>query len=111
MPDDDTYAILIEGFHATLAGARAVVDLRLAVTHPGPDFADDISSVMSYEGVIDILRRLEAETTDQHSPRDVAEHAARQLRTLPKVREARVRLTLPQPNGGSLGCEVVTASA
>lgn len=110
MPED-SYAILVEGFRATLAGTETVVDLRLTVAHPGPDFADDISSVMSYEGVIDILRRLSAETTGMATPRAAAEHAARQLRTLPKVRAARVRLTQPQLNGGSLGCEVVTVSA
>ncbi|SMH43753.1 tunnelling fold family protein [Azospirillum agricola] len=64
-----TYTILVRGFTATvhLAGRpgrpTARIDLTLTVAHPGAGFPDDIAAVMSYEDIIEDLRRLCADET------------------------------------------------
>lgn len=56
---DDSYAILLKEFCAPLGcGGAARIDAELRVLHPGRQFRDDISAVMSYEDVVVGLRRL-----------------------------------------------------
>lgn len=56
---DDSYAILLKEFRAPLScGGEARIDAELRVLHPGRQFRDDISAVMSYEDVVVGLRRL-----------------------------------------------------
>jgi 7,8-dihydroneopterin aldolase/epimerase/oxygenase len=86
----DTYAILVADFHAPVADrtgqpAEARLDVRLIVAHPGPDFADDIGAVMSYEPIVKTLRRLCANSGPTDAER-LAQDAARQLGTFPTVR-------------------------
>jgi 7,8-dihydroneopterin aldolase/epimerase/oxygenase len=109
----ETYAILFEGFRARLGGEgpEAGFDVRLDVLHPGPGFADDLASVMSYEDVIDALRRVCADSPADAVPADLARDAVRRLAALPKVRSVRLRSTVVSPKGETLGCEVVSESA
>lgn len=64
-----TYTILVRGFTATVAMAghagrpTARIDLTLTVSHPGAGFPDDIGAVMSYEDIVEDLRRLCADET------------------------------------------------
>lgn len=56
---DDSYAILLKEFRAPLGcGGEARIDAELRALHPGRQFRDDISAVMSYEDVVVGLRRL-----------------------------------------------------
>lgn len=112
-----TYAILVTDFRAmtTLTGgvqAEVRLDVRLTVDHPGPGFADDISSVMSYEDIIVELRRLCAEATGTDAQR-LAEAVSERLMALPKVRGLRVGVAFPSAGGsGSLaGIEIVRGLA
>lgn len=112
-----TYTILVTDFRAmtTLTGgvqAEVRLDVRLTVDHPGPGFADDISSVMSYEDIIVELRRLCAEATGTDAQR-LAEAVSERLMALPKVRGLRVGVAFPSAGGsGSLaGIEIVRGLA
>lgn len=54
-----SYTIFLKDFVARAGQADALnVNVELKVHHPGPAFADEIASVMSYEGVVDGIRRL-----------------------------------------------------
>lgn len=56
---DDSYVILLREFAGALGcGGEARIDVELRVLHPGRQFRDDISAVMSYEDVVAGLRRL-----------------------------------------------------
>lgn len=60
---DDAYVIILNGFHGPLGcGGEGRIDVQLRVLHPGRQFRDDISAVMSYEDVVTGLRRLCART-------------------------------------------------
>ncbi|CAO3435201.1 hypothetical protein [Azospirillum endophyticum] len=95
-----TYTILVRGFAAAvaLAGradpAQVRFDLTLAVTHPGPGFPDDIASVMSYEDIVEDLRRLCRES-DVPGADYLADRAADLCLTHDKVRRVQVDVTIP----------------
>jgi 2-amino-4-hydroxy-6-hydroxymethyldihydropteridine diphosphokinase len=56
---DEAYKILLRDFQAQTPDGRAVrLDLDLETCHPGRQFRDDISAVMSYEDIVVGLRRL-----------------------------------------------------
>jgi dihydroneopterin aldolase len=90
-----TYTILLRDFTASvrLSGTRlrrqARLGLELTVNHPGPGFPDDIAAVMSYEDIINGLRRLCAVQTFVGAD-DLAGQAASLCMTGPKMRRARV---------------------
>lgn len=91
---DSIYTILISTFRAplrlspdTLGTAR--IDLELDVPHPGPGFADDIASVMSYEEVVRGLRAL-CDETPHADARCLAEAVAALALSFPCVRQVRV---------------------
>ena len=70
------------------------MDLTLTVIHPGPGFPDDIAAVMSYEGIIEDLRRLCAEEAVPGSDY-LAEHAADLCLAHARVQRVRVDVALP----------------
>lgn len=94
-----TYTIFLNDFSAPvwLAGDGAPrpahVDLRLTVTHPGAGFADDIAAVMSYEPIIQDLRRLCADERPANAEA-LAERAASVCLKQAQVVSARVEVTL-----------------
>lgn len=56
---DDSYVILLKEFVGPLGcGGEARIEAELRALHPGRQFRDDISAVMSYEDVVVGLRRL-----------------------------------------------------
>lgn len=95
-----TYTILVHGFTAAVALAgradRPLVrfDLTLTVTHPGPGFPDDIAAVMSYEDIVEDLRRLCAEA-DVPGADYLADRAASLCLSHDKVRQVRVDVAVP----------------
>lgn len=95
-----TYTILLRDFSATVAlagrpGRPPVrISLRLTVTHPGPGFADDISAVMSYEDIVEDLRRLCAAETVP-GPELLAERTADLCLSHAQVLTAQVEIELP----------------
>jgi len=108
-----TYTIFLRDFSApvVLRGEEsqrpAHFNVRLTVTHPGPDFPDDIAAVMSYEPIVQDLRRLCA---DERLPgvEELAERAASLCLKQPRVCSVRVDVELP--DGGSSGIAGVTLS-
>mgnify|MGYP001805896418 CR=1 FL=1 len=105
------YTILVRDFATTvfLAGESAqgagpqeplavTVCLEMQVRHPGPEFADDIASVMSYEGVIEGLRAL-ATTGPFATLTAVAEQVACLALADPRVDESWMRVA-PVGSGG-----------
>lgn len=64
----DTYVIAIRGFvapfqigvyaHERGRRQRLRIDLRLTVERPGPRFRDDVTTVLSYEGLVQALEGL-----------------------------------------------------
>ncbi|MBK1839988.1 hypothetical protein JHL17_21510 [Azospirillum sp. YIM B02556] len=95
-----TYTILVRGFAASVALAgradRAQVrfDLTLTVTHPGPGFPDDIEAVMSYEDIVEDLRRLCRESNVPGADY-LADRAADLCLSHGRVRRVQVDVTVP----------------
>ncbi|HYD30589.1 MAG TPA: dihydroneopterin aldolase [Azospirillaceae bacterium] len=86
------YTIFLKDFLANPGGEESLrVNVDLKVRHPGPGFADDIASVMSYEGVVDGIRRL-----TRHPHAAGLENLARQIGDIcledPRVEGAKVRV-------------------
>lgn len=102
-----TYTILLRGFTATVALAgrpgrpTARIDLTLTVAHPGSGFPDDIAAVMSYEDIVEDLRRLCADET-MPGPDHLAERAAALCLAHARVRTAHVEVELPSGVGASI---------
>ncbi|MBP2290480.1 dihydroneopterin aldolase [Azospirillum rugosum] len=94
-----TYTILLRDFTATvsLAGrtdhTTARINLELKVSHPGRGFPDDIAAVMSYEDIVEDLRRLCAEDAVP-GPDYLADRAAALCLAHAKVRRVRVDVEL-----------------
>lgn len=103
-----TYTILLRDFGATVAvvgrdGRPPVrISLRLTVTHPGPGFPDDIAAVMSYEDIVEDLRRICAEETVP-GPEHLAERAADICLSHVQVKVAEVEVELPSPDPAVAG--------
>ncbi|BAI73966.1 hypothetical protein AZL_a04350 (plasmid) [Azospirillum sp. B510] len=99
------YTILVRGFTAAVAVAgradRADVrfDLTLTVTHPGPGFPDDIAAVMSYEDIVEDLRRLCGESNVPGADY-LADRAAALCLSHAKVRRVQVDVTIPAAESG-----------
>lgn len=97
-----TYTILLRDFTATvsLAGrpdrTTARINLELKVSHPGRGFPDDIAAVMSYEDIVEDLRRLCAEDAVP-GPDYLADRAAALCLAHAKVRRVRVDVELSSP--------------
>lgn len=100
-----TYTILVRGFAAAvdMAGRsdrpQVRFDLTLTVTHPGPGFPDDIAAVMSYEDIVEDLRRLCAES-GVPGPDYLTDRAADLCLSHAKVRRVQVDVTIPAPAPG-----------
>lgn len=100
-----TYTILVRDFTAAVAIAgradRAQVrfDLTLTVTHPGRGFPDDIAAVMSYEDIVEDLRRLCRESNVPGADY-LADCAAELCLSYAKVRRVRVDVTIPAADSG-----------
>ncbi|CAO3433948.1 dihydroneopterin aldolase [Azospirillum doebereinerae] len=111
-----TYTILVRGFTATVALAgrpgrpTARIDLTLTVAHPGAGFPDDIAAVMSYEDIVEELRRLCAEAPIP-GPDYLAERAADLCLTHAKVQRVRVDVELPSATaeGAGAGASITRA--
>lgn len=94
-----TYTILLRDFTATvsLAGrpdrTTARINLELKVSHPGRGFPDDIAAVMSYEDIVEDLRRLCAEDAVP-GPDYLADRAAALCLAHARVRRVRVDVEL-----------------
>lgn len=105
-----TYTILLRDFVATVSVAgwpgrpQARLNLELTVAHPGRGFPDDIAAVMSYEDIVEDLRRLCADET-MPGPEYLAERTAALCLAHPKVRRVRVDVELPsqQPDTAAAG--------
>jgi len=95
-----TYTILLRDFTATVSlaghsGRHTVhISLELKVSHPGLGFPDDITAVMSYEDIVEDLRRLCAEETVP-GPDYLADRTVALCMAQPKVRHVRVDVELP----------------
>lgn len=93
------YTIFLRDFVAASpadeAGALRV-NVELKVRHPGPGFADDIASVMSYEDVVSGIRRLTQDRLTHEGPVDGLETLASGIGDLclvdPRVEGAQVRV-------------------
>lgn len=100
-----TYTIFLRDFIAPVAirgeAARrpARFNVRLTVAHPGPGFPDSIHAVMSYEDIVEDLRRLCAGPAVP-GPEDLAECAAALCLERPKVHRVRVEVELGVGVGG-----------
>lgn len=100
-----TYTILVRGFAAAVALAGRTdrpdvrFDLTLTVTHPGPGFPDDIAAVMSYEDIVEDLRRLCAES-NVSGAEYLADRAADLCLSHAKVRLVQVDVTIPAADSG-----------
>lgn len=104
-----TYTIFLNDFSAAVrtpgeaAPRQAHFHLRLTVTHPGPDFPDDIAAVMSYEPIIQDLRRLCADERPANAE-ELAERAASVCLRQEQVVSARVEVALSdRPDGAMAG--------
>lgn len=95
-----TYTILLRDFTATVSiagrpGRPTVrISLELKVSHPGLGFPDDITAVMSYEDIVEDLRRLCAQEAVP-GPEYLADRTAELCLVHPKVRRVRVDVELP----------------
>lgn len=102
-----TYTIFLRDFTAPVAlrgedtGRPAHFNVRLMVAHPGPDFADDIAAVMSYEPIVQDLRRLCADER-LSGVEELAERAAALCLKQPKVYSVRVDVELPEHASGAV---------
>ncbi|WP_200477052.1 dihydroneopterin aldolase [Azospirillum brasilense] len=106
-----TYTILLRDFTATvsLAGrpdrSTVRISLELKVSHPGVSFSDDITAVMSYEDIVEDLRRLCAQESVP-GPDYLANCTADLCLAHPKVRRARVDVELSSPRPDTVGAGV-----
>jgi len=108
-----TYTILVRGFAATVAVTgrsgrpTARFDLTLTVSHPGAGFPDDIGAVMSYEDIVEDLRRLCADEAIP-GPDYLADRAADLCLSHAKVQRVRVDVELPSmtDDGASAGASI-----
>lgn len=108
-----TYTILLRDFTATVSIAGrpdrcpVSISLELKVSHPGHGFPDDITAVMSYEDIVEDLRRLCAEDAIPGADY-LADRAADLCLTHPKVRRVRVDVELPslQPDTAGAGVSI-----
>lgn len=95
-----TYTILLRDFTASVSlagrpGRPTVhISLELKVSHPGQSFPDDITAVMSYEDIVEDLRRLCAQDAVP-GPEYLADQTAALCLAHPKVRQVRVDVELP----------------
>lgn len=91
---DDAYAILLNDFRGPLGcGGEARIDVQLRVLHPGRQFRDDISAVMSYEDVVTGLRRLCARTLNPN-PAALAQQASDLCLGFPRALSGRVAVAI-----------------
>ncbi|CAO3378702.1 dihydroneopterin aldolase [Azospirillum argentinense] len=95
-----TYTILLRDFTAGVSVAGRLgrptvhISLELKVSHPGSSFPDDITAVMSYEDIVEDLRRLCAQ--DEVPGLDyLADQSAALCLAHPEVRQVRVDVELP----------------
>ncbi|CAO3452113.1 hypothetical protein [Azospirillum argentinense] len=94
-----TYTILLRDFTAIVSVAgrpgrpTVHISLELKVSHPGLSFPDDITAVMSYEDIVEDLRRLCAQE-GLPGPDYLADRAADLCLAYPKVRQVRVDVEL-----------------
>lgn len=108
-----TYTIFLRDFTAPvmLRGEDkqrpAHFNVTLTVSHPGPGFQDDIAAVMSYEPIVQDLRRLCAEQTPSGAE-ELAEHAAHLCLKQPEVRSVQVEVRLPEQASGTIAGFTVT---
>lgn len=102
-----TYTIFLSDFSAPVAlGAEAAprpahFNVRLSVAHPGSGFADDIAAVMSYEPIVQDLRRL-CGGERLSGVEELAERAAALCLKQPEVCSARVEVELPDRTSGAM---------
>jgi len=102
-----TYTIFLRDFSAPVllrgeeAQRPAHFNVRLTVAHPGPDFPDDIAAVMSYEPIVQDLRRLCADARPSGAE-ELAERAASLCLKQPEVSSARVEVELADRSTGAL---------
>lgn len=102
-----TYTIFLRDFSAAVVlrgedtRRPAHFNVRLTVAHPGPDFADDIAAVMSYEPIVQDLRRLCADERPSGAE-ELAERAASLCLKQPEVSSARVEVELPDRTTGAV---------
>lgn len=100
-----TYTIFLRDFTAPVAirgeaeRRPARFNVRLTVAHPGPGFPDNIHAVMSYEDIVEDLRRLCAGPAVP-GPADLAEGAAALCLERAKVRKVRVEVELSAGTAG-----------
>jgi len=106
-----TYTIFLRDFTAPVAirgeaeRRPARFNVRLTVAHPGPGFPDSIHAVMSYEDIVEDLRRLCAGPAVP-GPEDLAESAAELCLERPKVRKVRVEVELTAGAAGEASAGV-----
>ncbi|HEY0833057.1 MAG TPA: hypothetical protein VGE72_04025 [Azospirillum sp.] len=102
-----TYTIFLRDFTALVsirgeAERRAArFNVRLTVAHPGPGFPDDIAAVMSYEDIVEDLRRLCAGPAVP-GPEDLAERTAALCLERDRVRKVRVEVELRSSGTGDV---------
>ncbi|QCO16875.1 dihydroneopterin aldolase (plasmid) [Azospirillum brasilense] len=106
-----TYTILLRDFTATVSVAgrpgrpTVRISLELKVSHPGLSFPDDITAVMSYEDIVEDLRRLCAQEA-LPGPEYLADRTADLCLAYPKVRHVRVEVELSSPLPDTAGSGV-----
>ncbi len=108
-----TYTILLRDFTAivSIAGRSercpVSISLELKVSHPGQGFPDDITAVMSYEDIVEDLRRLCAEDAIPGADY-IADRAAALCLTHDKIRRVRVDVELPslRPDTAAAGVSI-----
>lgn len=102
-----TYTIFLRDFSAPVilrgedVRRPAHFNVRLTVAHPGPDFPDDIAAVMSYEPIVQDLRRLCADERPS-GVEELAERAAGLCLKQHKVCSVRVDVDLPDDSSGAV---------
>lgn len=108
-----TYTIFLRDFTAPVA-IRGVAErqtarfnVQLTVAHPGTGFPDDITAVMSYEDIVEDLRRLCAGPAVP-GPEDLAEGAADLCLEREKVCKVRVEVELRARSGDALAGVAIT---
>ena len=86
---------------------RVVVNAALTVADPGADHGDSVAAVVSYEDIVDGIRRL-ADAGHVNLAETFAERIASFCLEDPRVRRARVRVDKPEAFDGaaSVGVEI-----
>lgn len=91
---DNAYNILLREFSGvTKDGFAVIINLKLKTIHPGRNFTDDISAVMSYEDVVLGLRRLCAVNIDA-SAAALAAAVGDLCLSFPRILEAQAQVSL-----------------